>query len=52
MSRQRVLIAPILHDEPKGSRVAPNLFTTLDKVERFCHVIEDDSKRGIPTEKK
>ena len=48
MSKHKILTTPIVHDEFKGIRITPNIYTTLDELDRFCDVMETDSKKGLP----
>ena len=34
--------------EIKGVRVTPNIYTTLDELDRFCNVVETVAKNGLP----
>ena len=34
--------------EIKGIRVTPNIYTTLDELDRFCNVVETVAKNGLP----
>ncbi|MGD9629464.1 MAG: aminotransferase class V-fold PLP-dependent enzyme [Pyrinomonadaceae bacterium] len=40
MSRHRIIATPIHHEEFTGIRITPNIFTTLEQLERFCEAIE------------
>ena len=44
----RIFVTPILHDEFKGLRVTPSVYTTVEELDRFCEVMESVAKRGIP----
>lgn len=45
----RIFTTAIVHDEFKGIRVTPNVYTTLGELDRFCEVMEMVSKKGLPT---
>ncbi|HLL75868.1 MAG TPA: aminotransferase class V-fold PLP-dependent enzyme [Pyrinomonadaceae bacterium] len=49
MSAHKIFTTPIVHDEFKGLRITPNLYTTLKELDRFCDVMERVARRGIPT---
>jgi len=40
MSRHRIIATPIHHEEFNGIRITPNIFTTLEQLERFCDAVE------------
>ena len=44
----RIFVTPIVHDEFKGIRVTPSVYTTGEELDRFCEVMETVAKRGIP----
>ncbi len=50
MSKHKILTTPIVHDEFKGIRITPNIYTTLNELDRFCDVMEAVSKKGLPKE--
>ena len=47
--QHRIIVVPIIHDEFQGLRVTPNLYTTLEELDRFCDAMEYAIKHGIPT---
>ena len=47
-SEHRIIITPILHDEFQGNRISPNLFTTLEELDRFCDAMETVIRDGLP----
>lgn len=48
MSKHKIFTTPIVHDEFKGLRITPNVYTTLDELNRFCAVMESVAKKGLP----
>jgi isopenicillin-N epimerase len=48
MDKHKIFTVAILHDEFKGIRVTPNLYTTLNELDRFCEVMETVAKKGLP----
>ena len=48
MDRHKIFTTPIIHDEFKGIRVTPNVYTTLKELDRFCGVMEMVAKKGLP----
>jgi isopenicillin-N epimerase len=49
MGTHKVFTTPIVHEEFRGVRITPNLYTTLKELDRFCGVMERVARRGIPT---
>jgi isopenicillin-N epimerase len=47
-SKHRIFTTPIVHEEFKGIRITPNLYTTLGELDRFCNVLEHIAKKGLP----
>jgi selenocysteine lyase/cysteine desulfurase len=48
MGTHRILTTPIIHDEFKGIRITPSVYTTLSELDRFCEVMTDVAKKGLP----
>jgi isopenicillin-N epimerase len=48
MDKHKIFVTPIIHDEFKGIRVTPNLYTTLKELDRFSEVMEGIAKKGLP----
>lgn len=48
MSQHKILTTPIEHDEFKGIRITPNLYTTVNELDRFCEIIHTVCQKGIP----
>jgi len=48
MAKHKIFTTPIVHDEFTGIRITPNVYTTLWELDRFCDVVADVTKRGIP----
>ncbi|MCH7756296.1 aminotransferase, partial [candidate division KSB1 bacterium] len=46
--KQRIIVTPIMRDEFQGIRVTPNVYTTLEEVDRFCEAMETVIKKGLP----
>ncbi len=46
--QHRIIVVPIKHDEFEGVRVSPNLFTTLEELDRFCDAMETVIRDGLP----
>lgn len=48
MSKHKIFTTPIVHDEFTGIRITPNIYTTLWELDRFCNVVEEVAKKGLP----
>lgn len=48
MTKHKIFTTPIVHPEFTGIRITPNVYTTLWELDRFCAVIEDVAKKGLP----
>ena len=48
-NKHRIIATPIKHAEFQGLRVTPNVYTTLDEVDRFVAAIEEVLAHGVPT---
>ncbi|MEK6571688.1 MAG: aminotransferase class V-fold PLP-dependent enzyme [Bacteroidota bacterium] len=48
MDKHKIFVTPIIHDEFKGLRITPNVYTTLKELDRFCGVMEMVAKKGLP----
>ena len=45
----RIIVVPIMHKDFQGLRVTPNLYTTLEELDRFIDAMEHVVKNGLPT---
>lgn len=43
----KIFTTPIVHDEFRGIRVTPSVYTTLAELDRFCEVMEGIARRGL-----
>lgn len=50
MSKHKIFTTPIVHDEFMGLRITPNVYTTIEELDRFCAVMESVAKKGLPKE--
>ncbi len=48
MSRHKIFATPIVHEEFKGVRVTPSVYTTLKELDRFCEVLTNVARKGLP----
>ncbi|MFY9554094.1 MAG: aminotransferase class V-fold PLP-dependent enzyme [Blastocatellia bacterium] len=45
--RYRIIATPIVHEEFKGIRVTPNVYTTLSDIDMFCDAVEKTIRSGL-----
>ena len=45
--RYRTIVTPIKHEEFKGIRVTPNVYTTLSDIDTFCDAVEKAIRSGL-----
>ena len=45
-----IMTTRIKHDEFDGLRITPNVYTTLDELDRFCEAMEFAIRHGVPEE--
>lgn len=48
MGTHKIYTTPIVHEEFKGIRITPNLYTTLNELDRFCDILETIARKGLP----
>lgn len=48
MSKHKIFTTPIVFPEFNGIRITPNVYTTLWELDRFCNVVADVAKNGLP----
>jgi isopenicillin-N epimerase len=48
MSKHKIFTTPIVHEEFTGIRITPNVYTTLWELDRFCSVVSDVARKGLP----
>jgi isopenicillin-N epimerase len=48
MSRHKIFATPIVHEEFKGVRVTPSVYTTLRELDRFCEALATVARKGLP----
>ncbi len=47
-AEHRIIVVPIMHQDFQGLRVTPNLYTTLEELDRFIDAMEHVIKHGLP----
>ncbi len=47
-SEHRIIVVPILHEDFQGLRVTPNVYTTLEELDRFVDAMEFVIRHGLP----
>ncbi|HEX8088164.1 MAG TPA: aminotransferase class V-fold PLP-dependent enzyme [Blastocatellia bacterium] len=45
--RYRIIVTPITHQEFRGVRVTPNVYTTLNEIDTFCDAVEKVIRNGL-----
>jgi len=48
-SKYRIITASIKRSDYQGLRVTPNVYTTLDDIDRFMSAIDEVLAHGVPT---
>jgi isopenicillin-N epimerase len=48
MKKHKIFTVAINHEEFKGLRITPNVYTTLNELDRFCDVMETIARKGLP----
>lgn len=48
MSKHKIFTTPIVFPEFSGIRITPNVYTTLWELDRFCQVVSDVARKGLP----
>jgi isopenicillin-N epimerase len=48
-TKHRIFTTPIVHEEFKGIRITPNVYTTLAELDRFGDLMEKIASKGLPT---
>ena len=48
MGTHKIFTTPIIHDEFKGIRITPSVYTTIQELDRFCEVMASISAHGVP----
>jgi len=48
MAKHKIFVTPIVHEEFKGIRITPNVYTTLWELDRFAEIVEQIARKGLP----
>ncbi|HRH46323.1 MAG TPA: aminotransferase class V-fold PLP-dependent enzyme, partial [Pyrinomonadaceae bacterium] len=48
MSKYKIFTTPIVFPEFTGIRITPNVYTTLWELDRFCEIMSNIAKNGLP----
>lgn len=48
MRRHKIFATPIVHEEFKGVRITPSVYTTLKELDRFSEVMSGIARKGLP----
>jgi isopenicillin-N epimerase len=47
--KHHIFTVPIVHEEFRGIRITPNVYSTLGELDRFCDQMELIAKKGLPS---
>ena len=47
--KHHIFTVPIMHQEFQGIRITPNVYTTLNELDRFCDQMELIARHGLPS---
>ena len=47
--KHHIFTVPIMHEEFQGIRITPNVYTTLNELDRFCDQMELSARHGLPS---
>lgn len=47
-NKHKIYVTPIVHEEFKGLRITPSVYTTLKELDNFCDVMVTIAKKGLP----
>jgi isopenicillin-N epimerase len=47
-AKHKIFTTPIVHEEFTGTRITPNVYTTLWELDRFCETVEQIARKGLP----
>src|SRR6266705_1074556 len=47
--KHHIFTVPIVHEEFQGIRITPNVYTTLNELDRFCNEMEIIARKGLPS---
>ena len=48
MAKHKIFTTPIVHEEFTGIRITPNVYTTLWELDRFCEIVGNIARNGLP----
>jgi selenocysteine lyase/cysteine desulfurase len=46
--KHRIIVTPIKHAEFEGLRITPNVYSTLEELDRFIDAMDSVARNGIP----
>lgn len=46
--KHRIFVTPIVHDEFRGLRITPSVYTTFEEIDRFADTMEAVARGGLP----
>ena len=48
MAAHKIFVTPIIHEEFRGIRITPSVYTTLYELDRFSEVMDSVARKGLP----
>lgn len=48
MGTHKIFTTPIVHEDFRGMRITPSVYTTLEELDRFVQVMEIVARKGLP----
>jgi len=48
LAKHKIFTVAIVTDEFRGIRITPNVYTTIQELDRFCEVMADVARNGLP----
>jgi isopenicillin-N epimerase len=49
MNTHKIYTTTIMHEEFRGLRITPSVYTTLPELDRFCEVMAEVARKGLPS---
>jgi isopenicillin-N epimerase len=48
-AKDRIIVTPIMQEEFQSLRITPNVYTTVNELNRFCEQMELIARDGLPS---
>lgn len=46
-TRHKILTTTVIHDDVRGLRITPSVYTTMEEIDRFCEAMEQAARNGV-----